>query len=199
MRSTPLVIAAVFTLACFGSGIAFADVMPFGRRHPQNTQWDLSTPKKRAKAVKKAAGITDAKSLETCVKEVTELRDVWLVGTFAHDAGCKPKGYFSNGVYFADRTYAAPALADDWETQAKREALAALWTRHVLEIALLDEEGLAKPVVTSAEDGTVVLDGWHALPAGDRPGRELEHVKITFSARGPQVTKTVVEKKTPAR
>jgi hypothetical protein len=134
-----------------------------------------------------------------CIKRPSELPEIIMVGTFAHDRGCMPEGAFVKKYFLSAReeNLSRAALKSlGWQKAGseKREELALKWTRFGL-LAFggyplleanddFDGRKFHAPQTAAGEDKNATVTLWIQLPIGMRCQTNYQRVSFIFTADG---------------
>lgn len=121
-----------------------------------------------------------------CVWRAWGFPGVIVLGSFAHDRGCKPMGTFID-CELGEWTSVELLARAGWN-KAKPKARETIAMRYLRQIHTKYRSGLtddpAKPVIKSGNDGSVTVTAWTARPSGMRRGRTIDKRRYKFSASG---------------
>jgi hypothetical protein len=133
---------------------------------------------------------------EVCIERPVALKGIVIVGTFAHDRGCRFDSAFVNGKRYIDEKDATKAGLKHlgWLkiNKEERENLALSWTKHALlkfshplekataEFDQPDTKKFEPPKSTTNEDGSVKVILWIQQPAGMQPITYFDLLEYSF-------------------
>ncbi len=164
--------------------------------------WDLSTDDGVLQAYNTITEQNLA-STDVCIHRPANLKEVVVIGLFAHDAGCRGDEMFvGQTLGHFDNLTDDGLKANGWNGRT-REELARLWTEDVLlawrtPMQTANDDfaragvTFTPPVVQTLADDRVQVELWVREPAGMLPEANYTQVRIVFEADGNLGEQTVL-------
>lgn len=118
---------------------------------------------------------------DICIERPEKIKDLVLVGFFAHDRGCDGGMIFYKGKEFDNNNDIPKVMKENgWEERTKREFLALEWVKEVSlawEIPMEEadddfksqEEHTFMPPTVKTENGEIIVAVWVREPSGMNP------------------------------
>ena len=157
--------------------------------------WDLSTDSGVLQAYNTITEQNIAPD-DFCIHRPNRLKEVVVVGGFAHDRGCDGDELFVGQTlgHFDHLTDEGLAL-NGWSDRGNREDLALLWVGEVIlawrSPVHAENEDFTKanipfspPIVQILSDGSVQVELWVQEPAGMMPEANYTFLRVVFEADG---------------
>lgn len=164
--------------------------------------WDLTTDNGVLQAYNTITE-QNLSSSDVCISRPTGLKEVVVIGVFAHDAGCRGDELFvGQTLGHFDNLTDDGLKANGWNDRT-REELARLWTENVL-LAWRTPMQTANddfahagvtftlPIVQTLANDRVQVELWVCEPAGMLPEANYTQVRIVFEADGNLGEQTVL-------
>lgn len=165
---------------------------------------NLSTDEGVARAYNRASG-SDFVLDDFCISRPDQLKDVVVVGFFAHDIGCDYDEIFVRSTLGDISNMTQAGLeANGWDETAARTELALIWLE---EVVLIESDVISRaneafetggktftiPESVLIDDGSVRVRMWLRAPSGMLAEDVYSKIQYDFSADGSTIERTKLD------